>query len=126
MDSARDDAAGGQLHSGATRGKIMASVARGQAMAIINFVRDYEKIAKFQLGRYVGLRGPGVVFVIPFIQSAVRVDQRETFFDVLPQTMYCRLFQERFEPYHVCFCSQPSYVILIGILTFNPFAAVPL
>lgn len=55
-------------------------------MAVINFVRDYEKMAKFQLGRYVGLRGPGVVFVIPFIQSAVRVDQREIFFDVPPQT----------------------------------------
>ena len=55
-------------------------------MAIINFVRDYERIAKFQLGRYVGLRGPGVVFVIPMIQSAVKVDQREIFFDVPPQT----------------------------------------
>ncbi len=55
-------------------------------MAVINFIRDYEKLAKFQLGRYQGLRGPGVVFVIPFIQSAVRVDQREIFFDVPPQT----------------------------------------
>ena len=55
-------------------------------MAIINFIRDYEKLAKFQLGRYQGLRGPGVVFVIPFIQSAVKVDQREIFFDVPPQT----------------------------------------
>jgi len=55
-------------------------------MGVINFIRDYEKLAKFQLGRYQGLRGPGVVFVIPFIQSAVRVDLREIFFDVLPQT----------------------------------------
>ena len=55
-------------------------------MAVINFVRDYERIAKFQLGRYVGLRGPGLVFVIPMIQSAVKVDQREIFFDVPPQT----------------------------------------
>ena len=55
-------------------------------MAVINFIRDYEKLAKFQLGRYQGLRGPGLVFVIPFLQSAVKVDQREIFFDVLPQT----------------------------------------
>ena len=34
-------------------------------MAIINFIRDYERVAKFQLGRYVGLKGPGVVIVIP-------------------------------------------------------------
>ncbi len=55
-------------------------------MAIINFVRDYERMAKFQLGRFVGLKGPGVVWVIPIIQSAVKVDQRELFFEVPPQT----------------------------------------
>ena len=55
-------------------------------MAIINFVRDYERVAKFQLGRYVGLKGPGVVFVIPIIQSMMKVDTREIFFDVPPQT----------------------------------------
>ncbi len=55
-------------------------------MAIINFVRDYERVAKFQLGRYVGLKGPGVVFVVPIIQSMMKVDMREIFFDVPPQT----------------------------------------
>ena len=55
-------------------------------MAIINFVRDYERVAKFQLGRYVGLKGPGVVFIVPIIQSMMKVDMREIFFDVPPQT----------------------------------------
>lgn len=55
-------------------------------MAIINFVRDYERMAKFQLGRFVGMKGPGVVWVIPIIQSASKVDLREIFFDVPPQT----------------------------------------
>ncbi len=55
-------------------------------MAIINFVRDYERVAKFQLGRYVGLKGPGVVFIVPVIQSMMKVDMREIFFDVPPQT----------------------------------------
>ena len=54
-------------------------------MAIINFVRDYERLAKFQLGRYVGMKGPGLVWVIPIIQSATKVDMREVFFDVPPQ-----------------------------------------
>ena len=54
-------------------------------MAIINFVRDYERMAKFQLGRYVGMMGPGLVWVIPILQSAVKVDLREQFFDVPPQ-----------------------------------------
>ena len=55
-------------------------------MAIINFIRPYERLAKFQLGRFVGMQGPGVVWVIPVLQSATKVDTRELFFDVPPQT----------------------------------------
>lgn len=54
-------------------------------MFIINFVRDYERVAKFQLGRFVGMKGPGVVWVIPIIQSGSSVDMREQYFDVPPQ-----------------------------------------
>lgn len=54
-------------------------------MAIINMVRDYEKIAKFQLGRYVGMKGPGLVWIIPIIQAGNKVDMREQYFDVPPQ-----------------------------------------
>lgn len=54
-------------------------------MAIINFVRDYERVAKFQLGRYVGMKGPGLVWIIPIIQSGNKVDMREQYFDVPPQ-----------------------------------------
>ena len=54
-------------------------------MFIINFVRDYERVAKFQLGRYVGMKGPGVVWIIPVIQSGSSVDMREQYFDVPPQ-----------------------------------------
>jgi len=55
-------------------------------MPIINFVRDYERLAKFQLGRFVGMKGPGLVWVIPVVQAASKVDLREIFFDVPPQT----------------------------------------
>lgn len=54
-------------------------------MAIINMVRDYEKIAKFQLGRYVGMKGPGLVWIIPILQAGTKVDMREQYFDVPPQ-----------------------------------------
>ena len=54
-------------------------------MFIINFVRDYERVAKFQLGRFVGMKGPGVVWIIPVIQSGSAVDMREQYFDVPPQ-----------------------------------------
>ena len=54
-------------------------------MAIINFVRDYERVAKFQIGRYVGMKGPGLVWIVPVIHSGTKVDTREQYFDVPPQ-----------------------------------------
>lgn len=54
-------------------------------MAILNMVRDYERVAKFQLGRFVGMKGPGIVWLIPVIQSGIKVDTREQYFDVPPQ-----------------------------------------
>ena len=54
-------------------------------MAILNMVRDYERVAKFQLGRFVGMKGPGIVWLIPIIQSGIKVDTREQYFDVPPQ-----------------------------------------
>ena len=54
-------------------------------MAILNMVRDYERVAKFQLGRYVGMKGPGLVWIIPILQAGVKVDTREQYFDVPPQ-----------------------------------------
>ena len=53
-------------------------------MAIINFVRDYERIAKFQLGRFVGMKGPGLVWIIPMIQQGRKIDMRERVRDVPP------------------------------------------
>ena len=54
-------------------------------MAIINFVRDYERVAKFRLGRFVGMQGPGVVIVIPILHQMRKVDLRERVRDVPPQ-----------------------------------------
>ena len=54
-------------------------------MAILNMIRDYERVAKFQLGRFVGMKGPGIVWLIPIIQSGIKVDTREQYFDVPPQ-----------------------------------------
>ncbi len=43
----------------------------------IKVVDQWEKIAVLRLGRYIGLRGPGVVFIIPIIDTlSSYVDQR--------------------------------------------------
>src|SRR5438309_11319830 len=43
----------------------------------IKVVRQWEKVALFRLGRYVGLRGPGLFHIIPVIETlSPYVDQR--------------------------------------------------
>ena len=55
-------------------------------MAIINFVRDYERIARFRLGKFEGMKGPGVVIAIPIIHSTEKIDTRVEVLDISRQT----------------------------------------
>ena len=55
-------------------------------MAIISFVRDYERIARFRLGKFEGMKGPGVVIAIPIIHSTEKVDTRVEVLDISRQT----------------------------------------
>lgn len=52
----------------------------------IRIVPEYKRLILFRLGRSLGARGPGLVWMIPFVDSSVPVDLREVFFDVPPQT----------------------------------------
>jgi regulator of protease activity HflC (stomatin/prohibitin superfamily) len=52
----------------------------------IRIVPEYQRLVVFRLGRLIGERGPGLVLLIPFVDRGVRVDLRERFFDVQPQT----------------------------------------
>jgi regulator of protease activity HflC (stomatin/prohibitin superfamily) len=42
----------------------------------IRFVREYDRLVVFRLGRIVGVRGPGPQFIIPFIEWYSKVDLR--------------------------------------------------
>jgi len=53
--------------------------------AAIKIVQEYERGAVFRLGRFVGLRGPGLVFLIPFIERMMKVDLRVITMDVPSQ-----------------------------------------
>ena len=55
-------------------------------MPIINFVRDYQRVARFRLGRFEGMKGPGVVLKIPILQQIVKVDTRTEVLDIPKQT----------------------------------------
>jgi regulator of protease activity HflC (stomatin/prohibitin superfamily) len=51
----------------------------------IRIVREYERGVIFRLGRLVGARGPGIFFVIPIIESMVKIDLRTVTYDVPTQ-----------------------------------------
>lgn len=53
--------------------------------AAIRVVQEYERGGVFRLGRFVGLRGPGLVFLIPFIERMQKVDLRVVTMDVPQQ-----------------------------------------
>src|SRR5215467_369600 len=55
------------------------------AASAIKVVREYERLVVFRLGRLVGPRGPGVTFIIPGIERAMRVDLRTITMDVPTQ-----------------------------------------
>jgi len=48
----------------------------------VKVVQEYVRGAVFRLGRYVGVRGPGLVFLIPFVERMRRVDLRIITMDV--------------------------------------------
>ncbi len=56
----------------------------------IKVIQEYERGVIFRLGRYVGLRGPGLIFLIPFIERRWKVDLRVVTMDVPSQEAITR------------------------------------
>ena len=53
--------------------------------AAIRILREYERGVIFTLGRFTGVKGPGLIILIPGIQKMVRVDLRIIVLDVPTQ-----------------------------------------
>lgn len=71
-----------------TLGCIVAVLGVGAALifSAIRVVREYERLVVFRLGKAIGSRGPGVVFLIPIADQPVKVDLREQFQEIPHQT----------------------------------------
>ncbi|HXX37716.1 MAG TPA: SPFH domain-containing protein [bacterium] len=52
----------------------------------IKIVREYQRLVVFRLGRSIGQKGPGIVYLIPVVDKAVWVDLREVFLEIPAQT----------------------------------------
>jgi len=53
--------------------------------AAIRIVNEYERGVIFRLGRFVGVRGPGFILLIPFVERMVKIDLRVVTMDVPQQ-----------------------------------------
>ena len=51
----------------------------------VKITKEYERGVIFRLGRFVGVRGPGLFLIIPFIDKMVKVDLRVITLDVPAQ-----------------------------------------
>jgi len=51
----------------------------------IRILREYERGVIFRLGRLVGAKGPGIIFLIPIVDRMVKVSLRTVVLDVPPQ-----------------------------------------
>jgi regulator of protease activity HflC (stomatin/prohibitin superfamily) len=56
----------------------------------IKVLREYERAVVFTLGRYSGVKGPGLIILIPIVQQMVRVDLRTIVHDVPSQDVISR------------------------------------
>lgn len=60
------------------------------ASGAVKILREYERAVVFTLGRFSEVKGPGLVFLIPFVQQIVRVDLRTVVMEVPSQDLISR------------------------------------
>ncbi|WP_129793452.1 slipin family protein [Sphingosinicella sp. CPCC 101087] len=58
--------------------------------AAVKILREYERAVIFTLGRFTGVKGPGLIILIPFVQQMVRTDLRTLVLDVPTQDVISR------------------------------------
>jgi regulator of protease activity HflC (stomatin/prohibitin superfamily) len=56
----------------------------------IRILREYERAVVFRLGRAIGVKGPGLIILIPIVDRMVKVSLRTIALDVPPQDVITR------------------------------------
>ena len=56
----------------------------------VKVMREYERAVVFTLGRFSGVKGPGLMLLIPIVQQMVRIDLRTIVHDVPSQDVISR------------------------------------
>lgn len=66
---------------------IFVAILLGSAIRIL---REYERGVIFRLGRLIGVKGPGLILLIPIVDKMVRVDLRTVTLNIPPQEVITR------------------------------------
>ncbi|CAN5707806.1 slipin family protein [soil metagenome] len=64
---------------------VLIAIALALLGSAVKILREYERAVVFTLGRFTGVKGPGLILVIPFVQHVVRIDLRTIVLDVPSQ-----------------------------------------
>jgi regulator of protease activity HflC (stomatin/prohibitin superfamily) len=51
-------------------------------ISAVKVVREYQRLVVFRLGRVIGVKGPGLVLLIPLVDRATQVDLREFYLEI--------------------------------------------
>jgi regulator of protease activity HflC (stomatin/prohibitin superfamily) len=65
---------------------VVLAIVLGLGSQAVRIVREYQRLVVFRLGKCIGARGPGPVWMIPFVDRPVLVDQRELYLEVPHQS----------------------------------------
>jgi regulator of protease activity HflC (stomatin/prohibitin superfamily) len=68
----------------------IAAVAALLVFSGVKILKEYERGVTFTFGRFTGVKGPGLIFVIPMAQQIVRMDLRVNVLDVPSQDVISR------------------------------------
>ena len=60
------------------------------AASAIKILREYERGVIFRLGRLIGAKGPGIIFIIPGVDKLLKISLRTVTMDVPPQDVITR------------------------------------
>jgi regulator of protease activity HflC (stomatin/prohibitin superfamily) len=69
---------------------VVAGLVLALLAAAIRILREYERAVVFTLGRFTGVKGPGLILLIPLVQQMRRIDLRTIVLDVPTQDVISR------------------------------------
>ncbi|MDI9849639.1 slipin family protein [Rhodoblastus sp. 17X3] len=69
---------------------VLVAIVLSFLFAAIRILREYERGVIFTLGRFTGVKGPGLILLVPFVQQLVKVDLRVVVHNVPPQDVISR------------------------------------